>query len=194
MRRMQIAAALLLAPVVLAAQEKVPPAAQQIALAVQPLPKELRADATVLGYDAAGKLVTIRAGKGPMICLAADPKAPNFHVACYHKSMDPFMKRGRDLRAQGVQGGQVDTVRFKEVKEGKIKMPQSAGLWQMTGPRSSVDVAKGTIGADVMVMYEIYIPFATPASIGFPATPAVGQAWIMLPGTPIAHLMFQPSM
>jgi hypothetical protein len=47
------------------APARVPPA-EQIAAAVLPLPAELRDAATVLGYDAAGKLVTLREGNGAM--------------------------------------------------------------------------------------------------------------------------------
>ena len=41
----------LLFPALLAAQAKTPTPAEQIALAVLPLPQEFRADATVLGYN-----------------------------------------------------------------------------------------------------------------------------------------------
>lgn len=71
----------------------IPPAATQIAAAITPLPEELKADATVLGYVTAGKLVTLRAGKNDMICLAPDPAVKDFHSACYHKAMEPFMAR-----------------------------------------------------------------------------------------------------
>src|SRR4051812_32831454 len=112
----------------------IPPAAEQIAAAVTALPAELREGATVLGYNMPGKLVTLREGKNDMICLAPEPGAKAFHSACYHKSMEPFMARGRALREAGVTGPQVDTVRFAEVKAGKIKMPeQPSMLYQIFG-------------------------------------------------------------
>src|SRR2546423_15572374 len=96
-------------------------AAYQIAAAVTALPQEMRAGAAVLGYTTNGKaLVTLREGRNDMVCLAPDPAATAFHAACYHKGMEPFMARGRALRAQGVTGGQVDSVRFAEVKAGKL--------------------------------------------------------------------------
>ena len=61
-----------------------------------------------------------------MTCLASDPKQAEFHAACYHNDMEPFMARGRALRAGGVTGAQVDSVRFREVKEGKLPMPKKA--------------------------------------------------------------------
>ena len=121
------------------------PAAQQIAAAVLPLPQEFRADARVLGYQAGRRgLVPLREGKGPFTCLAADPAAKEFHVACYHQSLEPFMARGRALRASGVTGDQVDTVRFAEVRAGKLSMPSHpASLYQLFGPPGAFDAGDG---------------------------------------------------
>jgi hypothetical protein len=186
--------ALLAVPAMLPAQEATPTPEQQIALAVLPLPKDLRADATVLGYNATHHLVPLRRGSGSMTCLADDPaEADNFHVACYHNSMEPFMARGRALRAAGVKDAQVDTVRFAEVKSGKLSVPKvPAALWQLNGPMSAVDVTAGTVGPEIRALYVVYIPFATPATTGISATPVPGQPWLMFPGTPKAHIMIIP--
>ena len=195
MRRAVFAVLLLAVPGVAGAQAVIPPAAQQIAVAVLPLPMEFRADATVLGYSPEGKLVTLRAGTGAMICLADDPASEaNFHVACYQKSMEPFMARGRALRAGGIKGAGVDSVRFKEVKLGKLKMPKQAALWSLTGPASAVNLEAGTVSDSARALYVVYLPFATPASSGLPATPGKGAPWLMFPGTPKAHIMFIPTM
>src|SRR5438128_12252247 len=123
---------------------QVPPAPQQITAALLAAPKELRPDATVLGYTAEGKLVPLRKGSGPMICLASNPKEEQFHVACYHRSLEPFMARGRALRAQGVTGDAVDSARFAEVRAGTLAMPaQAAMLYSLTGPAGSFDPATG---------------------------------------------------
>ena len=173
---------------------KVAPASQQIAAAVLALPEELRDGATVLGYAAPDKLVPLRQGKNDMICLATDPTVADFHVSCYHKSMEPFMARGRELRAQGVKGPQVDTVRFAEVKSGKLKMPsQPAALYQLFGKPGSYDAATNRV-ADAQTLYVVYMPFATASSTGLSPKPKAGTPWIMFPGTPKAHIMFTPSM
>src|ERR1051326_4232175 len=86
------------------------------------------------GRGAGGKLITLRKGTGDMICLASDPRSPKFHAACYHSDMEPFMARGRALRASGVTGGQVDTVRFREVREGTLAMPRNpSAMFQIFG-------------------------------------------------------------
>ena len=86
-------------PAAPAAPVVIPPAAEQIAKAVLPLPTEFRADASVLGFNAAGELVSLRKGTGGMLCLADDPKDADYHGACYQKALEPFMARGRELRA-----------------------------------------------------------------------------------------------
>lgn len=167
-------------------------AASQIAAAVLPIPPEFRASATVLGYGADGRLTTLRRGSGAYVCLATDPKMERFHVACYHRSLEPFMARGRELRAQGVAGGQVDTVRFAEARSGKLAMPtQPAALYSLTG--GTFDPAAGT-ATGARPLYVIYIPGATAESTGIPTTPAEGTPWLMFPGTPKAHIMFVPRM
>ena len=170
----------------------VPPPEQQIAAAVLPLPADLRASATVMGYAPDGRFVTLRAGSGAMTCLANNPTLDRFHVACYHSSLEPFMARGRELRSQGVRDPQVDTVRFREARVGTLKLPKEpALLYSLTG--GSFDAATGT-APGARPLFVVYIPYATAESTGLSAVPARGTPWIMFPGTPKAHIMFTPSM
>ena len=75
-----------------------PPPQTQIAGAILAAPAELREGAAVLGYNAEGGSSKLREGKNEMICLASDPTKTAFNVACYHKDLEPFMARGRELR------------------------------------------------------------------------------------------------
>jgi hypothetical protein len=171
-----------------------PSAQQQIAAAVLPAPKDIRADATVLGYAPDGHLTTLRRGNGALICLASDPKSDRFHVACYHRSLEPFMARGRALRARGIKGDRVDSLRFAEIRSGKLAMPRHpAVLYSLSGPGDSFDPATGT-APKAQPLFVVYVPFATEKSMGLSATPVEGGPWIMDPGTPKAHLMFEPKM
>lgn len=170
------------------------PVAEQIVAATLPLPKDMRNDAGVLGYKTAGKLELLRASKNGMMCLGNDPSAGNFHVACYHDSMEPFMARGRELRAAGTNGTQVDTVRFAEVKSGKIKMPTfPASLYQMTGPKGDFNPTTG-LAPNSKPTYVVYVPFATVQSTGLSTKADGGRPWIMYPGTPKAHIMITGTM
>jgi hypothetical protein len=195
MRRLSIFATMFLVGTLARAQAPmILPSAQQIDAAVSALPLELRAGAAVLGYGSSAKLVELRKGKNGMICLASDPHSTQFHVACYHESLEPFMARGRALRAAGTQGAQVDTVRFAEVHSGKLKMPsRPAALYTLTAPAASYDAATGKV-SNARPLYVVYMPFATSASTGISSNPRVGTPWLMFPGTPKAHIMFTPGM
>ena len=171
------------------------PAAVQIAAAVMPAPAELRAGAAVLGYaaDRPG-LVELRKGTNDMVCLASNPAAARFHVACYHKSLEPFMARGRELRASGMAAPAADSVRSSEAKSGALKMPaHPAALYSLTGDLASFDPATGAV-TGARPLYVVYIPFATAESTVLSATPQPTTPWIMFPGTPKAHIMFVPDM
>ena len=174
-------------------QAQVPDAERQIAAAVSAAPEELRAAATVLGYDADGALVRIREGSNDMTCLADDPSDDRFHVACYHASLEPFMERGRALRKEGKTRDEVERIRQEEAEAGALKMPeQAAALYSLTGPPDSFDEAtQSAPGASPL--YVVYIPFATEASTGLTKSPlAPGAPWIMNPGKPWAHIMIVP--
>jgi len=191
MRAALLAVLLLSVPVSSLHAQAMPPREEQIAAAVLPLPDNLRESARVIGYDAAGRFVTLREGKG-MVCLAQYPKEPRFHVSCYHESLEPFMARGRDLRASGTPETQVDTVRFAEVKAGKLKVPDGpATLYQIFG--SGYDPKTQAV-KEGRRLYVVYVPGATGASTGLPERPRGNDPWIMFPGTPKAHIMFSATM
>lgn len=197
--RLSLLAAGLCLPIALAAQEAeavksvvLPTPEAQIAAAVLPLPEEFRASATVLGYRVPGELVTLRQGTGAMICLADNPSEARFHVACYQRDMEPFMARGRALRAQGITN--VDSVRYAEVESGVLPMPNRAALWSLTGGPTSFDWATNTPDGTVRPLYVVYLPGATAESTGLPVKPGQNTPWLMFPGTPKAHIMFIPSM
>lgn len=168
----------------------IPPAEAQIAAAVQAAPSDRRGGAAVLGYDAQGALVTLRAGTNDLVCLADDPKNPSFQVSCYHKDLEPFMARGRELVARGVKGEERETLRWKEIDAGTLKMPREPRtLYVLTG--SGFDAATGQV-ADAYARWVVYTPYATAESTGLSQTPVPGGPWIMFPGKPTAHIMISP--
>jgi len=174
----------------MAAAADVPPAEVQIAGAVLAAPAELREGAAVLGYDAHGGRVRIRDGKNELICLATDPAKSAFNVACYHKDLEPFMARGRELLAQSVTGPKRNEIRFKEIEDGKLPMPKEPRtLYVLTG--TSFDAASGKV-QDAYLRWVIYVPFATPESTGLSTKPSDGAPWLMSAGTAGAHIMINP--
>ena len=165
------------------------PDAHQIGAAIQAAPENLRAGATVLGYNSSGKLGVLREGSNELHCLADTPGDDQFSVACYHKDLEPFMARGRELTAQGYKGKERHEVRWKDVDEGRVEMPREPRmLYVMTG--KGYDASEDEI-LEPYLRWVIYTPYATPESIGVPGTPDSGP-WLMYPGTPGAHIMVSP--
>jgi hypothetical protein len=189
-----VAVCVLFATNSLAQTAPLPTADQQIAASVLALPADMRAGATVMGYRTADKLEVLRPGKNGMNCLALFAIEKDFHVACYHEGMEPFMARGRELRAQGVKGTGVDSVRFAEVKSGKLPMPKMAAMYQIFGKAGAYDAATGKISSDAQTLLVVYIPDATPATTGLSPAPSRTGPWIMFPGTPKAHIMVSGTM
>lgn len=178
----------LLAPRLALALDVAPPA-EQIASALLAAPKERRSEATVLGYNVKGEVVTLRKGSNDLICLADDPGDKSFSVACYHKDLEPFMARGRELTAQGVKGKERHERRWKEVEQGKVPIPREPRmLYVLTG--SGYDAAKAQV-ANPSLRWVVYVPYATPESTGLSTTSGPGP-WLMYPGTPGAHIMINP--
>ena len=193
-RLISLCSGVALIPATLAAQGPKLTPAQEIAAAVSAAPAELRDGATVLGLRGY-KTEVLRKGSNDMICLGPNGDPKQFHVACYHKALEPFMARGRSLRDEGVKGEQVDTMRFKEINTGKLVMPSTpSALYTLTGGPTSFDPATGKVGSDARWLYVVYIPGATEKSTGISERPSRGVPWIMFPGTPKAHIMFVPAM
>lgn len=193
-RLLTIAALLpcLTVPVALA-QEGAPDTETQIAGALAPAPDDYRETARVLGYGTDGELVTLREGSG-LTCLADDPSDERFHAACYHDALEPFMARGRELRAQGLGSADVDQVREMQIQGGTLAMPKSSALYSITAPPGAFDPATGAISEGNRV-YVVYLPFATAESTGLAEKPpAPGAPWLMGAGTSTAHIMLVQSV
>lgn len=178
------------APATLAAQAKPLATELQIRLAVQAAPPGLGDSATVQGYDASGKFVTLREGTNKLICMAPNPNATHFEVSCHQAGLEPFFARGRELIAQGITGERRLKERWKEISAGRLHIPFGAVNTIMTG--SGFDTATAEIH-DPFVRWVIYMPGATSRTTGLPERPAgPGAPWLMFPGTPGAHIMLIP--
>jgi hypothetical protein len=175
------------------AQNAVPSAEMQIKMAVLAAPSDKRDGAAVYGYNAKGEFTLLRQGANELICLGDDPKQPGLNVSCYHKELEPFMKRGRDLKTAGKSPQEIFDMREKEVKAGTLKMPkQPSTLFSYTTSAENYNATTGEV-KDGYLRYVIYIPYATAESTGLPLKPeAPGMPWIMDPGTHRAHIMINP--
>lgn len=172
---------------------QIPPADVQIKTALLAAPADKREGAQVYGYNEKGEFVILRKGTNELICIADDPRQKGLSVSCYHKDLEPFMARGRELKAQGKTFQEIFDIREKEAKSGKLVMPKQAANLQVYSAKeenynaTTGEVTKGNY------RYVVYIPWATAASTGLPTKPeAAGMPWIMDPGTHRAHIMIDP--
>ncbi|WKN41387.1 hypothetical protein [Tunicatimonas pelagia] len=174
-------------------QESVLNAELQIENAVLAAPEDLRSEAMVYGFDGDGNLVTLREGSNDMVCIADDPSRKGFSASCYHRDLEPFMQRGRDLRKEGKSTQEIFDMRENEVKAGSLNMPADpTTLYVLSAPEGRYNAETGEV-TEPDFRYVVYIPYATAASTGLPLSPeAPGMPWIMDPGTHRAHIMINP--
>ena len=165
----------------------------RIATALMAAPAASRDGAKVIGYDEAGELVTLREGTNEFICLADDPRQDGFSAACYHQDLEPFMARGRELRAEGKSAQEIFAMREEEVKGKNLAMaPTGATLHIYYGDGTQYDPETGEVDG-ARYRYVVYMPYATAESSGLPESPvAPNHPWIMDPGTHRAHIMISP--
>ncbi len=163
-----------------------------IATALMAAPKESRSGCKVIGYNMAGEFVTLREGNNEFIVIADNPNQDGFNAACYHKDLEPFMARGRALRAEGKKGKEIFTIREAEMKSGELKITPGLTLHIYYGSKTMYNPETSKVdGAEIR--YVVYMPWATSESTGLPAAPmAPNHPWIMNPGTHRAHIMISP--
>lgn len=164
-----------------------------IATALMAAPEASRAGCKVIGYNMAGEFVTLKEGDNEFIILADDPKKSGFSAACYHKSLEPFMARGRELRAEGKSASEVFDIREEEAKSGKLDMGKPGATLDIYYGESDRYDPETSVVEGANYRYVVYLPFATAASTGLPERPiAPNYPWIMNPGTHRAHIMITP--
>jgi len=166
------------------AARQAPSTAQQIADAVQILPDDLQAGATVVAYDAAtGARKVLRQGTNWVEC---QPRMADGFTRCYNKLLGPRRDLEAKLRAEKKTDEQVTAAVAEAVKAGKLPTPPPAMM-----------AYRGYDKRDrIQNLWVISLPNRTPESVGVStksqrdaALEGKGLPWMMLPGTPGAHIM-----
>jgi len=164
-----------------------------IATALMAAPEESRAGCKVIGYNMAGEFVTLKEGDNEFICLADDPNKSGFSAACYHKGLEPFMARGRELAAEGKTSEEKFNIREEEVKAGTLEMGKPGSTLHLYFGSDALYNPESSIVNGAKYRYVVYIPWATSESTGLPEVPiAPNHPWIMNPGSHKAHIMISP--
>lgn len=156
-------------------------------------PDEMKEGARVLAYDDQGMYRVVREGENELTCVADNPAQDGFEVVCYHRDLETYMARGRELRAEGMSGMETVTKRGEEIEAGTLAFTEGpATLFIRYGDEAHYDEATGEV-MDSNLRYVIYTPYATPEMTGLPTQPtAPGAPWLMLPGDWRAHIMITP--
>jgi len=156
----------------------------RIAEALQPLPADLKAGATVVAYDTAnGARQVLRQGTNQIEC---QPKAADGFVRCYNKILAPRRDMEAKLRAEKKSDKEVADAIAAATKAGTLKAPPFGTM----SYRYSDDPQR------IKLLWVMSVPNATPESLGVStvsqrdaALKGHGMPWMMLPGTPGANIM-----
>jgi hypothetical protein len=163
-----------------------------IATALMAAPKASRSGCKVIGYNMAGEFVTFREGDNEFVVIVDNPNQEGFNAACYHKDLEPFMARGRALKAEGKRTKEIFDIREAEMKAGLLKINPGSTLHVYYGPNSMYNPETSKVEG-AQLRYVVYLPWATSESTGLPEVPvASNHPWIMNPGTHRAHIMISP--
>lgn len=183
----------ILSSAIFAQEQQILPEEIQIKTAVLAAPEDQREEAMVYGYDSTGKMMVLRQGSNEIVCLADDPEQKGIQVSCYSEKLDPFMARGRELKAEGKGVSEIREIRKQEVEAGTLTMPEVPSmLYILSGEEDDYNRQTGDL-QNSSFRYVIYTPYATTESTGLPDKPHVpGMPWLMDPGTHRAHIMITP--
>src|SRR5690625_1415156 len=175
------------------AQNKIPSKQIQIETTLLAAPEMYRDGAKVLGYDENGELVTLRDGDNGLICLADNPKEKGFSAACYSDKLEDFMRRGRELEAEGKSTAEKREARKNEIEEGKLKMPsEAAAVYVLSAEQENYNPKTGEL-KDTRIRYVFYKPYMTVEETGLPDKPqGKGMPWLMDANTHRSHIMITP--
>ncbi len=159
-------------------------APDRITQATLPLPEDLRAGATVYEYDkATGERKVLRPGTNHVECM---PRGEDGFTWCYSTTTAKRRDHAAKLRAQGMDDKAVQVAMAEATKNGTIpEAPFGVMSYRLYGKRDRIQL-----------LWVLSVPGATSESIGVStvsqrenALEGHGQPWLMLAGTPGAHIM-----
>jgi hypothetical protein len=164
-------------------------AADEITQATLPLPADLRAGATVYKYDAkTGERIVLRQGTNFVECM---PRGEDGFTWCYNKVSAPRRDFSAKLHAQGKSDKEIQEAVAEATKSGTLQeTPFGTMSYRLYGKKDRIQL-----------LWVLSVPGATPESIGVStgsqrdeAIGGDGRPWLMLPGTPRAHIMIPINM
>ena len=158
--------------------------ADDIAKAVLPLPEDLRANAMIYVYDEKGDRKILRPGNNMVECMPKDPETG--FTRCYNKLTADRRDFEAKLKARKMPDAEITAAMDRATKEGKIK----------PAPYGVINYRYSDDDKRIKLLWIMSVPNATPEMTGVSTVSQQGAAlkgkglpWMMLPGTPGAHIM-----
>ncbi len=158
-------------------------AADPVTQATLPLPLDMRAGATVYTYDETGTRKVLRQGTNQIECM---PRGADSFTWCYNKAGGPRRDLAARLRAEKKTDKDIAEAMAAATKAGTVKPTEFGTMsYRLYGKPDRIQL-----------LWVLSVPNATPDSIGVTTASARedalelrGTPWLMLPGTPGAHIM-----
>jgi hypothetical protein len=159
-------------------------AKDEITQATLPLPEDLRAGATVYKYDPkTGERIVLRKGTNMIECT---PRGADGFTWCYNTVGAPRRDFSAKLRAQGKSDKEIQEAVAEATKNGTLKpTPFGTMSYRLYGKKDRIQL-----------LWVLSVPGATADSIGVSddsrrdeSIAGDGRPWLMLAGTPGAHIM-----
>lgn len=154
-----------------------------IALAVRPLPEDLRAEATVYQYDDAGERVVLREGSNHVECMPPDD---NGFTSCAGKATAGRRDFSAKLSAEGLEGEELQAALAAAEAAGTIEPTPFGALFYRVYDKDD----------RIQLLWAVLLPNATADELGMSlesqrdnSLAGMGRPWMMREGTPGAHLM-----
>lgn len=164
-------------------------APDEITQATLPLPKDLRAGATVFKYDPkTGERIVLRKGTNFVECM---PRNKDGFTWCYNTVSAPRRDFSAKLRAQGKSEKEIQAAVAEATKAGTLpETPFGTMSYRLYGKKDRIQL-----------LWVLSVPGATPESIGVSdasqrdaSIRGDGRPWLMLAGKPGAHIMIPINM
>jgi len=159
-------------------------AKDEITQATLPLPEDMRAGAAVYKYEPkTGERVVLRKGTNNLECT---PKGTDGFTWCYNAVTAPRRDFTAKLRAQGKNDKEIQAAVEEATTSGTLKpTPFGTMSYRLYGKKDRIQL-----------LWVLSVPGATAQSIGVSddsrrdeSIAGDGRPWLMLAGTPGAHIM-----
>ena len=152
--------------------------------ATQPLPADLRSQATILSVKESGSFNTLHTGKNGYFCIADKQRDDRLSVECHPQSLRQYLERKQILVREYNKSAR-DSILTLELQSGEWDIPTGALSYFISGAINT----QTRVPDSVWVWSEIAVPFATSETTGLPIENMGPVPWLMNDGKLSAHIM-----